>query len=112
MTRAKQPIDSTIDKDQEGFLKNLSDWSEQTAMDIAHSEKITLSDNHWEVIHLIRNFYHTYKIFPSTRVLVKSMASELGHDKGRSVYLMSLFPGTPLKLLSKIAGLPKPPNCD
>ena len=27
------------------------------------------------------------------------------------IYLMSLFPGSPAKLGSKIAGLPKPENC-
>ncbi len=103
---------ANIDVDQEGFLKNLSSWSEQVAIEIARAENIELSGAHWEVIHLIRNFYGTYRIFPSTRVLVKQMGSELGEAKGRSVYLMSLFPNTPLKLLSKIAGLPKPPNCD
>ncbi len=45
------------------------------------------------------------------RPLVKYCALKLGPDKGRSIYLMSLFPGSPAKLGSKIAGLPKPDNC-
>ncbi len=102
----------TIELDQEGFLMDISSWTGQVAMQIAGTESIVLTEAHWEVIHLIRDFYSTYGICPSTRVLVKRMGSELGTDKGRSIYLMSLFPNTPLKLLSKIAGLPKPPNCD
>jgi len=102
----------TISVDKEGFLKNLADWSEQVAAEIAAADAIQLCADHWEVIQLIRDFYHSYKIQPSTRVLVKRMGSELGKEKGNSIYLMSLFPHTPLKLVSKIAGLPKPPNCD
>ena len=45
------------------------------------------------------------------RPLVKYCAARLGADKGRSIYLISLFPGSPAKLGSKIAGLPKPDNC-
>lgn len=102
----------TIELDQEGFLKDLSSWAEPVAIKIAAAQDIQLTSAHWEVIHLIRDFYSTYGICPSTRVLVKRMSSELGREKGRSVYLMGLFPNTPLKTLSKIAGLPKPPNCD
>ena len=45
------------------------------------------------------------------RPLVKYCRLNLGADKGSSIYLMSLFPGSPAKLGSKIAGLPKPENC-
>ena len=31
--------------------------------------------------------------------------------EGKSIYLMSLFPGSAAKIGSKIAGLPKPDNC-
>jgi tRNA 2-thiouridine synthesizing protein E len=102
----------TISVDREGFLQNLSDWSEQVAVEIALTENIQLTSDHLEVIHLIRKFYNRYKIQPTTRVLVKRMGVELGKEKGNSIYLMSLFPRTPLKIVSKIAGLPKPPNCD
>ena len=41
----------------------------------------------------------------------RDYAGKLGADKGRSISLLSLFPGSPAKLGSKIAGLPKPDNC-
>ncbi|MCZ6459336.1 MAG: TusE/DsrC/DsvC family sulfur relay protein, partial [Gammaproteobacteria bacterium] len=37
--------------------------------------------------------------------------SQLGAEKGTSIYLLKLFPGSPAKLLAKIAGLPRPTNC-
>ena len=45
------------------------------------------------------------------RPLVKYIGQELGKDKGSSLYLLSLFPGSPARLASKLAGLPKPDNC-
>jgi tRNA 2-thiouridine synthesizing protein E len=45
------------------------------------------------------------------RTLVKYTSKELGAQKGRSIYLLKLFPGNPARLACKIAGLPKPPNC-
>lgn len=92
-------------------MKDLSDWSTEVAIQLAESESITLTDNHWEIIDLIRDFYSRYRISPTMRVLVRQVRDKLGQEKGRSVYLLTLFPDNPLKLLSKIAGLPKPPNC-
>ncbi|MGB2173161.1 MAG: TusE/DsrC/DsvC family sulfur relay protein [Porticoccaceae bacterium] len=45
------------------------------------------------------------------RPLCKQVTVELGVDKGRSLYLNKLFPGSPAKIAAKLAGLPKPKNC-
>jgi tRNA 2-thiouridine synthesizing protein E len=45
------------------------------------------------------------------RPLVKYIGQRLGKEKGNSIYLLQLFPGSPAKLASKIAGLPRPENC-
>ncbi|PCI45046.1 MAG: sulfurtransferase TusE [Moraxellaceae bacterium] len=97
--------------DKEGFLKDLSLWNPEVAAQIAATEKIDLLEAHWEIIHLTRKFYDDYDLSPSMRVLVKHVANALGKDKGRSIYLLKLFPGSPAKLICKIAGLPKPTNC-
>jgi tRNA 2-thiouridine synthesizing protein E len=97
--------------DQEGFVRNLSDWNEQVAEQIAATENIELQPAHWEVVHLLRAYYREYDGSPAMRALVKYCALKLGPEKGKSIYLMSLFPGSPAKIGSKIAGLPKPDNC-
>ena len=97
--------------DREGFLRRLEDWSPAVAEDIATREGIQLTEAHWEVIQLLREFYRRFEASPANRALVNFAARELGPDKGRSVYLMSLFPGSPAKLGSTVAGLPKPDNC-
>ena len=97
--------------DKEGFLRDLSAWTPAVAEEIAAREGIELTDAHWEIIRLLREFYRRFEASPANRALVKFAARELGPEKGRSIYLMSLFPGSPAKLGSKIAGLPKPDNC-
>ena len=79
--------------DGEGFLRNLSDWTPAVAEQIAVRENVVLSEAHWEVLNLLRRYYEAYA------------------DKGTSIYLLKLFPGSPAKIGSKIAGLPKPDNC-
>lgn len=101
----------TIALDKEGFLKNLSDWDKAVATELADNESITLSPEHWEIIELLRQFYQEYELSPAMRPLVKYVGQHLGKDKGRSIYLLQLFPGSPAKLAAKIAGLPKPDNC-
>jgi tRNA 2-thiouridine synthesizing protein E len=97
--------------DKEGFLRKLSDWEPQVAEQIAWAEQLELTPAHWEVLHLLRDYYREFDASPAMRPLVKYCALQLGAEKGRSIYLMSLFPGSPAKLGSKIAGLPKPDNC-
>ncbi len=97
--------------DKEGFLRKLSDWNPGVAEQIAAAEGISMTPEHWEIIELLRAYYDEFDASPAMRPLVKYCALKLGTDKGRSIYLMSLFPGSPAKLGSKIAGLPKPDNC-
>ena len=99
------------DRDKQGFLINLDDWNEGLACEIAKEERITITAAHWEIIYILRNFYQTYTLSPAMRILVKLVKDQLGAEKGNSIYLLSLFPGSPAKIASKIAGLPKPTNC-
>ncbi|MCV6613142.1 MAG: TusE/DsrC/DsvC family sulfur relay protein [Amphritea sp.] len=100
-----------IELDPEGYLRELSDWSSDVAEYIAQQEGIELTAEHWEILEVLRNFYQQFEMSPAMRPLVKAVTRSLGPDKGKSIYLMSLFPGSPPKLASKIAGLPKPTNC-
>ncbi|MEH6649814.1 MAG: TusE/DsrC/DsvC family sulfur relay protein [Motiliproteus sp.] len=97
--------------DAEGFLRNMTDWSPQAAELLAQNEQIDLTADHFEIIYLLREFYLKYELSPAMRILVKQVKLELGKDKASSIYLMKLFPGSPAKIASKIAGLPKPTNC-
>ena len=100
-----------IELDEEGYLVNLDDWTPAIAASIADLEQITLTEEHWEVIDLLRDFYHEYQLSPAMRPFVKAVKLKLGANKGNSIHLMKLFPESPAKRAAKIAGLPKPDNC-
>lgn len=97
--------------DKEGFLINLEAWSEDMAHKIAEHEGIRLSQEHFDVIYLLRDFYKSHEVAPANRPLVKLVKTQISEEKGNSIYLMTLFPESPAKIAAKIAGLPKPPNC-
>ena len=101
----------TLETDEEGYLTNLADWSEDVANAIAKAENVELTPNHWEVVNFLREYYTEYQIAPAVRVLTKAIGKKLGPDKGNSKYLYELFPYGPAKQACKIAGLPKPTGC-
>lgn len=99
------------DFDAEGYLQNYREWNEELATQLAENMAIQLNPAHWEIIFAIRDFYQQYEHSPATRPLLKYLNMRLGAEKSGSIYVMTLFPGTPAKTIAKIAGLPKPPNC-
>jgi len=101
----------SMETDEEGYLANLNDWEPEVANVMAKLEDTELSENHWEVINFLREYYEEYQIAPAVRVLTKAIGKKLGKDKGNSKYLYELFPYGPGKQACKYAGLPKPTGC-
>lgn len=103
---------STPIRNNEGFLEDASSWTPDLAIQIANEDDIELLAPHWEVINFLRDFYHEFDMSPpSNRLFVKAVKEAMGEEKGNSIYLMQLFPGTPAKTACRIAGLPRPTNC-
>jgi|TARA_B110000908_G_C10014856_1_gene340274 tRNA 2-thiouridine synthesizing protein E len=93
------------------YLSKLADWSGDQAASIAAEDAIELSAEQLQVLQAARRFYDQYGFSPSMRPLCKTVAEHCGLEKGRSIYLLQLFPGSPAKLVARYAGLPKPKNC-
>jgi tRNA 2-thiouridine synthesizing protein E len=99
--------------DAEGYLEDLTQWNSDIAEAFATGIDLALTESHWELIHLMRQFYREFDLSPAMRPFIKYITLHLGADKGKSIYLMQLFPGegSPVKRIALIAGLPKPDNC-
>lgn len=97
--------------DEEGYLVNLGEWVEDVATAMAGEDKLDLTENHWEVIKFLREYYSEFQIAPAIRVLTKAVGKKLGPEKGTSKYLYDLFPYGPAKQACRYAGLPKPTGC-
>ncbi len=63
-----------------------------------------LTENHWKVIHYLRNYWKQFGIAPMIRKLCKETGFSL-----QEIYRM--FPSGPAKGACKLAGLPKPTGC-
>lgn len=106
------PITDMPPRNNEGFLEDANQWTPEVGCQIAADDQIELSEKHWEIIEFLRGFYKSHEMSPpSNRLFVKAVKEALGEDKGNSIYLMQLFPGTPAKTACRIAGLPRPTNC-
>ncbi|MDA8249354.1 MAG: TusE/DsrC/DsvC family sulfur relay protein [Rhodospirillales bacterium] len=111
MTAAVAVKDKDVSVDEEGYLVNLADWNEEVAKAMAAEDNLALTDNHWEVINFLRDYYAEYQVAPAIRVLTKAIGRKLGPEKGSSKYLYELFPYGPAKQACRYAGLPKPTGC-
>jgi len=101
----------SLETTEDGFLMNPEQWDETIACQLASNDNLELTDAHWEIIHFIRDYYQRFNHLPNARLFVKAVNTELGADKGNSLYLYSLFPNGPAKYACKYAGLAKPPGC-
>lgn len=100
-----------ITTDANGYLTDSRQWNNQIALIVAKLEGIEMTDDHWQVVKYVRQFYEEFNTSPSIRPLVKYLKKVLAEDKSNSLYLQILFPEGPAKQATKIAGLPKPARC-
>jgi dissimilatory sulfite reductase related protein len=94
-----------LELDADGNLKNITDWNEKIAIELAKAEDIEeLTDRHWMVINFMRKEYKEKGDAPSIRKLTKQSGVNTKE-------LYKLFPKGPAKKAARIAGLPKPKGC-
>jgi TusE/DsrC/DsvC family sulfur relay protein len=101
----------TLETDEEGYLTDIRQWDPKVAEHMARSDGIELTDAHWVVLNILRDYYNEYQSAPAIRVLNKQIGKKVGKDKGNSAYVYSLFPQGPAVQACKYAGLPKPTGC-
>ena len=94
-----------------GNLVELHRWNAHLANFMANKEGIELSEDHWEVINFLREFYFTYGVSPMVKIIMKYMAEDISKERANKEYLYSLFPKGPARQGSRIAGLPEPQGC-
>ena len=91
--------------DEEGFLNDFDDWSEQLFEYLAENSGLSeIGDRHWRVIRFLRKYYANNGRAPLNR--------ELREGTGMSLLeLEALFPGGIKRGARRLAGLPNPKDC-
>ncbi len=98
----------SIDTDNEGFLLEPDDWDHAVAKVLAEQENIAMSDDHWQVVSLIREHLDYSQCVPEARILLRELAKIIGKDNATRRYLYQLFPYGYGQQACKIAGTRKP----
>jgi len=89
---------------EEGFLTEYDEWSEDIAKVLAQQIEVELTDEHWKVINFLRDDYKTEGESATTR-----RVQTVGGIPVKQQFV--LFPKKPAKKMAYIAGLPKPKGC-
>lgn len=91
---------TTIGLDEDGFLLDPENWSQDLAATLAAHDGLVLSEEHWELLKSLRDFYFTHGYAPQERHVCflhqqdKYCLDRLFHDQYREAW--------------RLAGLPNP----
>lgn len=90
----------------ESFPNAPANWDLTTAKTTAITDGINLSDDHWDLIRALQEYYHKVE-FPKLRQ-IKDALEEKFHSRGGMKYLYQIIPGGPVAEGCRLAGLEIP----
>ncbi len=93
--------------DPNANLETLPPWSMAMGEEVADALGIEMTEDHWEVVLLLRDYYCDSGSLAGARQMLDALAREFAEDGGRR-FLYRLFPGGPVTQGSLIAGIPLP----
>ncbi len=97
--------DIKIEVDEDGFIQEPESWNEEVAKALATTEDVEeMTEDHWKVVHYLRDYYKQFGIAPMIRKLCKGTGFTLNQ-------IYQLYPSGPAKGACKVAGLTKPTGC-
>lgn len=94
---------TSVTVNEEGYLTNFAQWNEAVGEALAAEANVVLTPRHWLVINYLQQ-QHKSNLPLSIRQIGKSNVVDI-----KEFY--QLFPNGPLKISTKIAGIPKPASC-
>jgi len=93
-----------INVNEEGFLTDPKEWTDDIGKALAAQIGITLTDAHWKAIRFLRQDFETQGETATLR-----RVSTVGGIPIKELF--ALFPQKPAKKMAYVAGLPKPVGC-
>jgi len=93
----------SVNVTDEGYLTDMNQWNEDIAKEIAQEYGIELTPRHFEILNFLRE-QQKKQVALSIRNVGQSGVVDI-----KEFY--QLFPKGPLKISSKMAGIPKPISC-
>ena len=98
-------LGTTVQIDDEGFMTDPSEWSEEIGGFLAKQIGIDeLTEDHWKVINFLRSDFAEQGETATLR-----RVATIGGVATKQLY--QLFPKKPAKKMAYVSGLPKPKGC-
>ena len=98
-----------MQRDREGYIYNPEEWSGELARMLAKEEQIELSDDYWQILCFMREYWQEHLVAPDVRHVVEFLMRERGMDKKTAKkHLFDLFPYGYVRQACKIAGMQRP----
>jgi tRNA 2-thiouridine synthesizing protein E len=91
-------------RDGDGYLQDMSEWTEEVARAMAEADNYELTDQKWEMIMKAREYYDEYQQVPPVRKFAKYIDMDQKD-------LFNVWMTGPMKPITKYGGLPKPTGC-
>jgi len=95
----------SVERTDEGYLVNSSDWNEEIATELFAEEGIDVTERHWDIVRYVREETLNGNE-PNERSIMKAMGKIWG-EKVSSKLMYEMFPMMPSKQGLKIGGCPK-----
>ncbi|MBL8344945.1 MAG: TusE/DsrC/DsvC family sulfur relay protein [Rubrivivax sp.] len=92
--------------DDEGYLLDPDQWTEEWAAQQAHLLNLSLDDDHWFVIQFMRDWYQEHQVTPDARHAMQRLEQRY-QTRGRQ-RMFELFPYGYVAQACKIAGMKRP----
>lgn len=92
------------DRDGDGYLKDMGDWTEEIGRAMALADDYELDDTKWNQILKAREYYEEFGSVPPIRKFAKYLEED-------QTVVFKLWMTGPMKPITKYGGLPKPTGC-
>ena len=92
------------DRDGDGYLDDMSVWTEEIGRAMADADGYTLDDAKWAQIMKAREYFEEFGSVPPIRKFAKYLDEEQNT-------VFKLWMTGPMKPITKYGGLPKPTGC-
>ena len=90
----------SYETDEEGYLVNLAEWNEDVGTYLAQTENVEMTDQHWEVINFLRDYYNEFQIAPAVR-RPRHIGKKLGPTRAPASTCMTCSPTVPPSRLAR-----------
>lgn len=94
--------------DDEGYLLDPEQWDNDVAVALADTIAVDMTEQHWEIVHMVRNHFEDHQSVPELRRVLQKLRQIHGKEIATRKYVYNLFPYGFGQQACKIAGMRKP----